>query len=251
MNKSESIGKLTEALSKAQAAIRGARKDSQNPHYKSRYADLASVWDACRDALSTNGLAVMQPVHSTGQQVTVTTMLAHLSGEWVACDLTVTAAQATPQAVGSAVTYARRYGLASMVGVAPDDDDDGEVAEGRGPNREASPARKPTLREALKPAPSLEDQLKASVEANEAKAKARQLIQGAAEALGGEVIDPNPTAGAFRMPFPSRKGLWKKGDPIASVESTNLRELYRWEKASPELKQAIVDELQKRDEAAP
>jgi len=130
MNRSAEIAQLAAALATAQGMIVGAARDSVNPHFRSKYADLASVWDACREPLSKNGLAVIQPVQAKGAQVTVTTILAHKSGEWISSDLTLNAAQNTPQAIGSAITYGRRYALASMVGVAPDDDD-GEAAEGR------------------------------------------------------------------------------------------------------------------------
>ncbi len=130
-NRSQSIAALSSALAKAQGEMEGASKDSTNPHFKSKYADLASVWDACRKPLAKNGLAVLQPVTAEGNAVTVTTILAHCSGEWISESLTMTAQQATPQAVGSTITYGRRYGLSSMVGIAPDDDD-GEAATARG-----------------------------------------------------------------------------------------------------------------------
>lgn len=123
MTRSDSIGALVAALAKAQAQIEGAVKDALNPHFKSKYADLASVWDACREPLTKNGLAVLQPVSADGSKVTVTTLLTHTSGEWIAEALTLTATQDTPQGVGSAITYGRRYGLSSMVGIAPEDDD--------------------------------------------------------------------------------------------------------------------------------
>jgi hypothetical protein len=137
---SATIAKIAAALSKAQGALRPAIKDASNPHFKSRYADLASTWDACREALSSHGLSVLQPASASGRNVTVTTMLAHESGEWLACDLTLTAQQDTPQAVGSAVSYGRRYGLQSMVGIAAEDDD-GNAASGKGDQRSPS---KPT-----------------------------------------------------------------------------------------------------------
>lgn len=132
---SQTIGKLADALAKAQAEMEGASKDSTNPHFKSKYADLAAVRDACRP-LAKHGIAHLQPTKADGARVTVTTMLIHSSGEWIAEDLTLTAGQATPQAVGSAITYGRRYGLAAMVGIAPEDDD-GEAAEGRGNGQRA------------------------------------------------------------------------------------------------------------------
>lgn len=132
--RSSTFGALAGALAKAQGEIAGATKDKTNPHFKSSYADLASVRDACRDPLSKAGIAVLQPVLSDGPRVTVTTLLAHASGEWISTDLTMAAGQNTPQAIGSCITYARRYALASMVGVAPEDDD-GNAASQQSPSR--------------------------------------------------------------------------------------------------------------------
>lgn len=127
---SRTIAALAAALAAAQGKIVGAEKDRENPHLKSKYATLAAVWDACRTPLSENGLAVLQPATTDGNRVTVTTILTHKSGEWIAETLALTAAQTTPQAVGTAITYARRYSLSAMVGIAPDDDDDGNLASG-------------------------------------------------------------------------------------------------------------------------
>lgn len=129
--RSESIAQLAAALSLAQGEMKGAAKDSENPHFKSMYADLASIWDACRDPLAKNGLAVIQLPSADGSRVTVTTILAHKSGEWIASELTLKAAGDTAQPICGTITYGRRYGLAAVVGIAPDDDD-GEAAEGRG-----------------------------------------------------------------------------------------------------------------------
>lgn len=129
MTRSDSITAIAAALAKAQSEIAGASKDKTNPHFKSAYADLASVWDACRVALTKNGLAVLQPVSAEGAAVTVMTLLTHSSGEWIAGELTMTAQQNTPQGIGSCITYARRYALASMVGVAPEDDDGNEASQ--------------------------------------------------------------------------------------------------------------------------
>lgn len=132
MNQSDSIAALAAALAKAQGAIKPAIKDSNNPHFKSRYADLASVWDACREPLSENGLAVIQTTDEVpdGSAVLLVTTLVHSSGEWIAGRLRLNPVKADPQGMGSAITYARRYALAAIVGIAPDDDD-GEAAQGR------------------------------------------------------------------------------------------------------------------------
>jgi hypothetical protein len=129
--KSDDITQLAEALAVAQGAIENAAKDSANPFFKSSYADLASIWDAIRCPISANGLAIMQLPSADGPRVTITTVLTHKSGQWISSDLTMTAKDETPQGIGSAITYARRYALQSVAGVAPEDDD-GNGASGRG-----------------------------------------------------------------------------------------------------------------------
>lgn len=117
------IAKLAGALAKAQGQMANAVKDTQNTFFKSRYADLASCWDACRKPLADNGLAVIQLPTAQQDTVTVTTILVHESGESIAEALTLPVKEQTPQALGSALTYARRYGLCALVGIAPEDDD--------------------------------------------------------------------------------------------------------------------------------
>jgi len=131
VNHSPTIGALAAALAKAQGEIKGAVKDSTNPFFKSKYADLGSVKDAAQEALTKYGIAVIQAPKATGALVTVTTMLAHESGEWVSEELTAHAKDESAQSVGSVITYLRRYGLASMAGVTAEDDD-GESAQPRG-----------------------------------------------------------------------------------------------------------------------
>lgn len=141
------LGELFGALSKAQGSIRNATKDAQNPHFKSRYADLASIADACRDALSANGIAVLQIPFNDGQDVGVVTRLGHASGQWIEGRLKVAPAKWDAQGLGSVITYCRRYCLAAMAGVAPGDDDDGEAAVGRGPaNGAQAPLQAPANR---------------------------------------------------------------------------------------------------------
>lgn len=119
---------LGTALAKAQAEIKAALKDSKNPHFKSSYADLTSVWDACRAALTKNGLSVIQKTDFSEGEVWLETMLLHSSGENITGRYPLRPQQQTPQGYGSALTYARRYSLAAMVGVVADEDDDGNAA---------------------------------------------------------------------------------------------------------------------------
>jgi hypothetical protein len=121
------IGEIAAALAKAQAEITGAMRDSTNPHFKSKYADLESTWDAIRGPLSKNGLAVVQfPRKDTGG-VLLVTMLAHSSGQWFRSFLYMPVSKNDAQGVGSAITYARRYALQAICGVAPTDDDGNEA----------------------------------------------------------------------------------------------------------------------------
>lgn len=126
---SEQINELAAALAAAQAEMEGAEKNSANPHLKSKYADLTSVWNACRGPLSKHGLAVVQcPREHTDErghvQLRLETVLMHKSGQWISSEIPVTPAkERDPQALGSFLTYCRRYGLSAMVGIAPDDDD--------------------------------------------------------------------------------------------------------------------------------
>lgn len=128
---SENIGELALALSKAQSKIGGAKKDSSNPFFKSKYADLESVWDACREELTKNDLSVMQTNDVNSEGVVVVTTLAHgKSGQWVRGRLFLKPVKNDPQGIGSCITYGRRYALAGIVGVYQTDDD-GNAASGK------------------------------------------------------------------------------------------------------------------------
>ena len=100
-----------------------ALKDSDNPHFKSKYADLAAVMDACLPALNRHGIAVVQPFVSSDFGNAVKTVLIHESGETLECAVPLIVGKNDMQGLGSAITYARRYGLMAMAGIAPEDDD--------------------------------------------------------------------------------------------------------------------------------
>lgn len=117
------------ALAAAQAQMGKAIKDSTNPAFRSRYADLASVMDACLPALNANGVAVYQPTIDDDTGRFVETILAHESGETIRCRVPLIVQKNDMQGYGSAVTYARRYGLMCMAGIAPEDDDGNAAAK--------------------------------------------------------------------------------------------------------------------------
>lgn len=128
MERSEQINELAKSLSNAQGIMIPASKDSNNPFFKSKYADLAAVWSVCREPLSKNGLAISQHANSEGNIVTVETLLLHTSGQWLLSRLSMTSKDSSPQAIGSCITYARRYSLSSILGIASEEDDDGNAA---------------------------------------------------------------------------------------------------------------------------
>lgn len=130
ISRSETIGKLTAALAKAQLAFKTIKKESDNPFFKSKYSDLASLIDATRGGLAENGLAVMQFAQSNEKTVTVSTMLSHSSDEFVAHDLVMPVSKMDAHGIGSAITYGRRYSYQSILSIAGEDDDDGNAAVG-------------------------------------------------------------------------------------------------------------------------
>lgn len=146
LRQSENIGELARALAQAHGEIRGAVKDSENPFFKSTYADLASIWDACRIPLSKNGLAVIQTNSQHSTDVVINTILVHSSGQWISGTISAKPVKVDPQGIGSCMTYLRRYALAAIAGVAPVDDDDGHGASRRRLVEENSSAVTPSTR---------------------------------------------------------------------------------------------------------
>lgn len=129
MKHSEQINEVSAALSLAQAAMKPALKDANNPHFKSKYADLASVFEAIRTPLAQYGLAVLQDIGNADGAVTVCTRIVHKSGQWIEFGpFGIPADKQNAHGYGSAVTYCRRFALASAMGVSADDDDGNAAA---------------------------------------------------------------------------------------------------------------------------
>jgi len=146
MKHSESIAALAGALAKAQLQIEPASKNATNPHFRSHYADLASIWDACRGPLNTNGLSIVQfPCDGDVGRTGLCTMLLHSSGEYISEVVTTRSQKDDPQGLGSALTYLRRYALAAVVGVTATEDDDGNAASTPANARVAAPAPRPYI----------------------------------------------------------------------------------------------------------
>lgn len=124
MKKSETITKIASALNKAQGEMSNAIKDANNPFFKSKYADLNAIREACMPALNKNGITLLQPTVNIDGRNYVETILLHDSGEWLSSETEILfSKQNDAQAQGSGITYARRYGMQSFVNIGADDDD--------------------------------------------------------------------------------------------------------------------------------
>lgn len=162
MQQSEQINELASALAKAQGLIKTAAMDGFNPFFKSRYATLGSVWDACRKALQECSLSVTQFPVSTADGAGVTTTLLHSSGQWMRETLILPLPKDDAQGSGSAIRYARRYALAAVLGIVDEDDDDGNAASGKH-RPEQKPAQEPAKQASQKPASKPADSAKSQI----------------------------------------------------------------------------------------
>lgn len=146
MNTSPTIGLIAKALATAQAEIENVGKDAVNTQFakpdtkgplRPSYATLAAVLDVCRPVLAKNGIALIQSPGNDGEAVTLTTTLAHESGEWFQSTVGVIPGKRDAQGLGSALTYLRRYSLSAICGVAQEDDD------GNAASAHAAPSTRP------------------------------------------------------------------------------------------------------------
>jgi hypothetical protein len=200
---SATIGKLAEALASAQSEMNPAKKNATNPHFRSTYADLASLHDASRAALGKHGLAVVQlPGRRDDGTTTVTTMLMHASGEFVGDESGVRLSAETAQAAGSVISYLRRYAYAAVLGLSAEDDDG--AAASQPVRREERPAE----RTAERPA-SAELRVVAPVEAS----PANDRNDPPCPICGGAMWDnrPKKASGAMNVKAPDFKCKDKTG----------------------------------------
>lgn len=137
MHTSENIDALAKALSAAQGEMENAPLNKENPHFRSKYADMAAVRDAVMPALRKHKLAIVQGTEIDGDRLTLRTRLLHESGQWIESAYPLPMNTDKPQALGSALTYARRYSLAAICGITADEDDDANTAQQEGASRQA------------------------------------------------------------------------------------------------------------------
>lgn len=133
MNTEHATPSLFAALASAQAEIENAAKNAANPHYRSKYADLAEVLNTVRPTFAKHGLSIVQSTGFDGQMVSVTTLVGHKDGGYITSVASCVPAKTDAQGVGSATTYLRRYSLAAMAGIAQEDDDGNAAAHDRKP----------------------------------------------------------------------------------------------------------------------
>ena len=129
MNMSDDIGELATALAIAQGQIEDASKGSINPHFRSKYADLAAVRSVIREPLAANGLSIVQTPKTVQGGVDVTTLLLHKSGQWISSSLFMPSGKMDAHGLGSAISYARRYSIMSILSLAAEDDDGNAAVE--------------------------------------------------------------------------------------------------------------------------
>ncbi len=130
MISSPDISEIAKALSKAQGEMGPAEMDRANPHFKSKYATLSSLIHAAKKPLASNGLAIVQTLlMDVNQKSCIRTTLIHASGQWLSDEgIPLILDKNNMQGLGSAITYAKRFGMASMLGLVGDEDDDGHAA---------------------------------------------------------------------------------------------------------------------------
>lgn len=151
MQRSDSIAKLAQALAKAQGEMENASKNSQNPHFRSKYADLAEIINTVRPVLAKHGLSVTQFPSFDGTLAHVETIIAHESGEWMSGTTSSPVQKADPQGIGSATTYLRRYSLAAVCNLAQEDDDANAASKA---TKQASQAPKAAPKPSPAPSPT-------------------------------------------------------------------------------------------------
>jgi hypothetical protein len=223
------LAELATALAKAQSEIEDATKDATNPHFKSRYADLASVRAAIRKPLSDNGIAYVQLARAAEKSVEIETILIHgKSGQAIGDTLRLPLQQATPQAVGSAISYGRRYSLMSIVGIAADDDDGETAARGIPSNTAArnGAAPKRTMKEISANKVRKEGDYKSVLE------DIAQIESIAAlERYAAEVLTPDFLAGMGAYQFQVEELLARRRAELSQPDSNSIEskgDYVRW-----------------------
>jgi hypothetical protein len=195
LKRSEAINELAAALAKAQSAMRTVgnsskvKIESAKGKYEYRYATLSDFFDVARKPLGDNGLAVLQPSHALGNEVVVQSLLLHSSGQWIETELRMLARDMSPQSIGSAMTYGRRYAFAALIGMASsDEDDDGAAAQPEGSReQDSSGGREDAQPTTQATAPRVgQAQVVTEILAKIAEAQTREQLDAVATLIGAQ-----------------------------------------------------------------
>lgn len=144
MNKSDSIAELAKHLAMFQAEVTNPANTADNPFFKSKYAPLNEILNLVRPILTRYGLSIIQAPSGDGENISISTVLLHESGEWIEFPpLVLKADKVTPQGAGSAITYGRRYALSAVLGISSEDDDDGNHASQPQKESKKEPKKEP------------------------------------------------------------------------------------------------------------
>ncbi len=235
--RSDQINELALALAKAQGAMKPASKSSVNPHFKSKYADLASVWETIREPLAQNGLSVTQTlgVDANSDGTLLYTMLMHSSGQYVGSVQQLLPRDKTPQGLAAALTYARRQSLQAIVGVAADEDDDGNEASGR---IVTETTNRTALREPVRVTPQ----------------KVTQPQETPKEQESSSLESYVPKAGRLKGVPLSERGLLELETYILEIDGSLVKQSIAFEALPANVKEvyrAVKKEISRRESEAP
>lgn len=233
MNSSQSLDALATALSKAQSQFKHAEKNSVNPHFRSKFADLASIWDASIDALSLNGLSVTQTVQSNEKDVLLVTTLMHSSGQWMQGSIPLILTKNDMQGLGSAITYARRYSLAAILGISQDDDD-AEKSMNRTPVK-VKQVNDPYVSSIVPPSmdipPNLDEPMSMSTENDRLQEELDSLIA------------PPFKDNSYLSSYVCKVGKKFKGKPLGSIPEDDLISYLNFFKGKPDISPGLESDL--------
>lgn len=206
-SRSQAVNHLALALSKAQGEMKSAPKNKTNPHLKSKYADLASVIDTARPALTGNGLSFVQIVECDGPKIICYTELLHTSGQWIRGKLVLHAAQTAIQQIGAGITYAKRYALSAMLGIASDEEDDGEAEQAKA--KESKPVSGKYKQISVSDPVPVDDEPVTLKEHKEFVEKAKEIIPG--KVVDEKTLDQPASDDLKNMQWTRCKILWPIG----------------------------------------
>jgi len=251
MNTSQDIAELAAALASAQGEIKNPPKNRTNPHFKSKYADLADGLDVIRPVLSKHGLSFVQVTEMDGDAILLRTRLMHKSGQWIDGTYPVARAANSHQALGSSLSYAKRYALFSLVGVHGDEDDDGNAAAQPEPRTRQQQAQARSLEKAQigKPGGILSDPPTRGEQAirDEDRRDAEM-----AERLTGPVTEYDPETGEVTSGLTEEQSAALRDQMLDKLEMGKLTRpaLQAWARANAKPKDQLWPNHRKEVETA-